>query len=65
MTKRVIHPERYPLSTRVDIVKDAAWAFDHSIEKLEDVHSWGLILETAGAQLQKITQKEFDEEYGR
>lgn len=56
---------KYPITKIADIVKNAAFAFDHTIEKVEDIHSWGLILEAAGKKLQKITQKEFDEEYGR
>ena len=48
-----------------EIVSSASWGLGHSIEKMEDLHAWGIILEEAGKELKKFTKKEFEKEFGR
>lgn len=49
----------------MDAVEEAYSYYRHSVEKLEDLHAIGVILENAGKKLQKLNMKDFDSEYGR
>ena len=48
----------------IDAVREAISYYQHSVEKLSDIHAIGVIFEEAGKKMQKITQKDFKDNYG-
>lgn len=48
----------------IDAVREAVSYYQHSVEKLSDIHAIGVIFEQAGKKLQKYTNSEFKKDFG-